>query len=444
MRSCSYNVRPDVHHVHERAGIEMRTRLGISTVLLVLAGAVMALSVFDWVVLIDVPFLRNPAAVTAIVLMVMFAGTRLSRLRIRKGPVRWGIGFLALATVIELLRPLLPITSLDIVSVSHFMQWVQPVMLFVVVSSLSEDGRAFKYVWGGVVLAGVFMSLAVHLSIPLFTIKYIDTGRYGFNGVNLNAQAYWYALTGITLLWVILTRWPRFKWQEMGLAIAFFSVLLGLLGTASRSGFIALMTGLIIVLSFSLSKRKASAYVLLVPILIAVGVSAVVSNDLVLDRLGQAVDGTQMGGRDTILEAAWPKIKERYWTGYGPRYSAVLGEAMNTASGIKAAHNTYVQISMSFGVPVLLLWISLVLSLSRRLWDLRHEPIGVLFLSLLICTIVYSLVSDLGYRRLTWVMFALAVNAPMFANRGIGSAALSLSTRYKGQVSSALLPGQQP
>lgn len=394
---------------------EVHSRVPI--ILLVLAGAVMALSIFDWVALSEFPFMRTPAAVAAIMLIVIFTITRLPTMQLKKGPMRWAIGFLFLSAVIELIRVLLP-ASLGIgLQIAHYLQWAQPVILFLIIMALSEDSRAFKYIWGAVVVAGFFMSLMVYFKVPLFSESLGD--RYGFSGINLNAQAYWYALTATTLMWFLLIQWPRIRWRQIGLIVCFFSVFLALLGTASRSGFLALIAGLSILLFAFLNKKNISVYFTLIPIIIVLAISMVLNNALVLDRLEQVTTNEEQADtRIELLEAAWPKIKQSPWIGYGPRYTAVLGEQIGRER--IAAHNTYSQILMTFGIPGLFFWLAIVFSISHRVWKLRHEPVGALFLALLACTLIFSLVGDLGYRRITWVLFALAANISVLVRAQIG------------------------
>lgn len=373
------------------------------TILLRLAATLIFLTIFDARVISSIPFARTLSALCGLVLMALFLVKRARAYRFYRGPHTWAIAFILFTVLSQIYRFLIG----QEVGFAYYMQWFQILVLYMILCDLAKDPRAFVYIWMAVVATSVFMAFVSLIPVPGFSIE--GAGRRGFEGVNFNVQAYWYNLGLISLFWLTLERFRRMPgWQIITLLLLVCLLFLALLRTGSRGGMVSMFAGVVTLLLFSLRKRNTRAYSMLVPLLITGGLLAILATDVIMSRMEATVSGEDDGSRGMIWGAALEMIRDHLWIGYGPRFMPELGYAIGWGS--INTHQAYLQVTLAFGVPALLLWLGLIGSCVRRCWLARRSPVGGLFLALLLTSIAHGLSGDLGFNRYFWILLALAAS----------------------------------
>lgn len=370
------------------------------------------LSIFDKVItLTSIPFLRNPAALAAAATLGLYVWYRREGVPIHHGAQRWMIAFLLYTALLEFSRGIWTGEP----EFFRYMQWAQVLVLAIVAVDLARDRRAFALVWGGIVLAILFMAISSVLALPGFTQW--NSGRIGYIGVNLNTQAYWFAMASATGVWWLLTRWPRFGLQGVLTLAATGIVTSALVLAASRSALASLVLGLGIILTLSFRARNLSAYATIVPLLLLALGWVVADGAVVRDRLAATLAGEDFGARDSITVHAWEMLANAPLFGYGPVFLELLGEARGMARAI-STHNSVMQVALTFGLPAVLLWGGLMASALLRAWRSylsRRDPVGALLVALFTMSFAYGMAADLGFNKFFWMLVALSAQAPLTA-----------------------------
>lgn len=383
------------------------------TSLLVLSALLVLFVPFDNLVQLGSFYLaRNLSAVIGLILIFLFAIMRLKFFRLHQGPPFWGLAFLVCALVTTLL--LWEVTGE--LEIDIFMQWIQPLILFLVMTDLCMDPRSLAYLWLG--FLGALFTMAFASIIGVEGLSNVNIGwagdRMGFSGINLNRQAYWYALGLATLLWIVLERWPRIRKGDI-LTIAGAVILaMALLRTGSRGGLMVAASGIVVLLSLSLRKRNFSALMSFVPLFALVGLWMASTNEVVVARFGALFEGKDDGARMSIWLPALDLIAEHPWLGIGPGFTDVLGDERGFGRNI-SSHNSYLQVAISFGIPALLLWITLISSILLCCWHFRNIPIGALLIALVTSSLVNGISSDLGFNKYFWILLAIASRVQVYA-----------------------------
>ena len=164
--------------------------------LLLLASAVLFLTMFDRFVISGIPTMRTLAGVTGVVLSGAWALTRLPKYTFRTGPQLWLLVLLFGLTMIDVGRYLITGNF----PVRNFLQWFQSLAFAVILFDLGRDPRAFRMYGTAIFLAVAYMGVAS------FVAPTAVQGRIGLAGLNFNIQAYFYAIAWITCLAILLDR----------------------------------------------------------------------------------------------------------------------------------------------------------------------------------------------------------------------------------------------
>lgn len=191
-------------------------------------------------------------------------------------------------------------------------------------------------------------------------------------------------------------------------ALVLFS---GVLITGSRGGFVSLMVGVTFLFLLSANRRNALTYVLALGTVVTVGGALLLEADVLLRRLELTVTGEQYGARDQLAAAGIGLVLQQPLIGHG--FGREVGQMIGAAMGrgpdsAPATHNTYLQVAVAFGVPALVLWILMPMSVMARSWRARGSPVAVLFLCLLITSMAYGVVADLGLNKYFWLLMGIA------------------------------------
>lgn len=385
------------------------------TSLLVVAGLLVFLVVFDQMAILgNLPFIKNPAAAAGLILLGLFALKRLKYFRLRQGPQLWAVAFLLSTFVIQCLR----FAETGDFALPNYMQWVQPLILFIILTDLCKDPRALAYLWLGFLGAVGFMALTGVMGFEALTggsSGQLGT-RSGFEGANLNNQAYWYGLGLVTLAWILIERWPRLRKGEVLIVAGAALLAIALLKTGSRGGVLAAVIGISVMLALSLRKRNFSAFVSLVPLLAGASFWLVATSEVVVNRFGALLAGDDDGGRMSIWGPALELVTEHPWLGVGPEFAELLGAARENATGRNiSSHNSYLQVALAFGIPALMLWLTLIGSVLLRCWRAQKNPIGALLFALAVSSLAYGISADLSFNKYFWVLLAIASQVHIYA-----------------------------
>jgi O-antigen ligase len=128
------------------------------------------------------------------------------------------------------------------------------------------------------------------------------------------------------------------------------------------------------------------------------------------------------GSRDRLAEAAVVLARRHPLIGVGPGYAKELGRIMGW--GRIAAHNTYLQVILSFGLLGFLPFLGGFTMILRGAWRVRGSPWGGIWFAILAMTFAFAIVGNMGYNKSFWIILALGANAPLMAvvagrNRGL-------------------------
>lgn len=407
------------------------------TVLLLLLGAVAFLSVFDGIAVVsNVPLLRNPAGVFGLALAGLYFFHR-KVIAVSHGGVLLGVAFFVVASLAVAVSSLLSGRAEPFI----YLAWVQVFVLFLITADLAKDHRALVYVGGGFVAA-----MVVAAGLLVWEVGGVGGAnvRASFGEANANRQAYWFALGVIIVLWGILRRLPRFGWSGV-LAVAAAIVLFsGVLITGSRGGFLSMVVGLAFLFLLTPNRRNALGYVLALATVVIIGGALLLEADVLLRRLELTTTGAQYGARDQISAAAFRLVLQQPVIGYG--FGREAGQAIGAAMGrgsesAPATHNTYLQVAIAFGVPALSLWLLMLVSVMARSWKARRDSVALLFLCLLITSMAYGLVSDLGLNKYFWLLLGFAAGTTYPS--GSTSAPTMLDHRSAKSYEHSLLEGSR-
>jgi len=386
-----------------------------ATLLLLIAGGVVSTSPLDAYVVFNVPFMRNPSAVLGILLVVSFLLVRAGRLRVFSLPQVLALVFIGVVVIMELTRLALAdvsgfagSASLPLVAIL-LMTWIQPVVLFLIITDVARSERAV-----GLVLFGLPFVLSV-LSLELFTSSV--AGRWSPLGLNENHAGSIYGMAFLISVWWLLRRAPR-VWHAATIAfVATLPLLLaGLLATGSRGATAAAAVGLVVLLAGSLRPVRLLT-------IVALAVPGVLYFGQTLDGLAAPlvarweraiVDDTQRGGRDTIAAATFETAMRQPFTGHGLQANVVVGEAVRGEARNLSPHNTYLSLLVTFGLLGAIPWFLVLITVGVGVWRHREHDTAWLFMALGALFLTVMLVGDVTASKYLFSVMALATCLPMW------------------------------
>lgn len=369
----------------------------VPIVLIWLACGVVLATIFDRFVVSDIPVLRTVAGVLGVLLTVCWMFCRVRGFRIRRGSMIWMMLFLVIIICLDVLRYI----AAGNLEFANSMQWVQAVAFAFIILDLSGDDRAAWYIF-----SSLFASIVILAFIALFS-DFEEGIRAGSDLTNLNAQAYYFALMAIALYVFIVEAWPRLTTSIIVAGFTMVLLVLMLLATSSRGAVAAFAVGISVATWLLLRLRNKSAFLSLVPLLLVGGIFLVLSSGSA-ERWQRTLDGEDYGYRDVIWAAAIEMVREEPLMGHGPRFVAELGDQTRGTS--TSTHNQYLMLLMGYGVFGFIIWLAIVMGVTRRCWHHRRHPMAVALLAMIACSLVYGFAADLTFKRFFWVLVALAAN----------------------------------
>ena len=389
-----------------------------ATALLVLAGLVVVSTPFDSAVNLGIPFLRNPAAVLGVLLAVLFLLASRGRLVFSNAAQLLAVGFVAVVGVQELLRltladaiPFVGTPSLSTVAL-RYMSWVQPVILFLLVSMIAKDRRSLA-----IILFGVPFVMA---ALAVGSLAMVGSGRWAPVGLNENfaGLAFGMALV-VSIAWLIRPSLSNVPLLTAAFAVTVPLNLIGLLVTGSRgaSASTVIALGVLVLLSsIKLPRLLVLASALIVLALASAGFLQTASDGLVT-RWEGAVEGTSLGARDRLISISLDLFVESPVWGYGLQANHAVGERWREGRGLDgdapfSPHNTFLALLVSFGVVGSVPWFAMFASVGVRSWKHRRSPEGALLVSLLAFFMVYMVFGNVSGDKLLHATLGLAACLP--------------------------------
>lgn len=382
--------------------------------LIALAAAFLIATFLDGVNLLAIPVAENPANVLGVILTAAFLATRLSAARLWAGPARYFWLFIGLTAVLELGRYFMEPAG-GAKSLRNYAQYAQVFLLYLIIYDLCRSARAVKVLMATFVLSAIVMSLVANLGLGGLVgstqiHRTSEAERLGVLGMNLNLQGFIYAAAVTGIMCWCLARWPRLTPLDWVLVGGAASMVLALLRTGSRGGLLVLAAGLGVALLLMFRGRRWTAYLVLVPVALYGLGSAVMSSDLMRLRFEQAIYEGRLGSRDMLAREGVAMFLERPGTGWGCTYAQDLG--LRVGRERIAAHNTYLQVAISFGLLGFLPWVLGVGATFLRLWQYRTQFWGSLMLAVLTSLLVAAIPGNLSYNKYTWMILAVAGAMP--------------------------------
>lgn len=397
-----------------------------STFLVVCAVLFVPATFLDRLVVFPFRMLDNPATILGLLMAGFFAVSWLRRMRLFRGPAGLAFLFLAGATAAWLAGGQGSPGALS-GNFPFYFQYVQVFGLFLIFIDTCRDLRALRGVAIAMFISCSLMSLLANLGFATVLVESHDYARSGVGALNLNLQAFLYALCLIGFFGWCLARWPRLGLREWVMTACSVSMLVAAVRTGSRGGLVMLLLGLALALLLFLGRRRMLVYFTLVP-LVLTGVFYIVStSNVVQARYAHTLQG-DTGMRMELTESGWRMFLQKPGFGWGAGYAEAMGDFVGRGRRM-AVHNTYLQILVSFGLIGFLPWFSLLVFIGYRLWCLRRLPLVKIGLVLYLSTLVFSLVGNNGYSKVFWILLALLgvlpelVRAPALAPSQVPHAA---------------------
>ena len=381
--------------------------------LLLLAGLVIAVTPLDRLTAVDVPLMRNLSALFGWLLVVAFLWIFNGRAVLHHRAQILAIGFAAGVGVLELARLLgaewfgYAGTPSIGRALALYLSWVQPIVLFLVVSMIARHRSAVSWVLAGLpIVSGVLATEAILAG---------GTERWAPLGLNENFAGLTFGLSVIIAVARILSV-HRGNTRQLLLATALAITIplniVGVLLSGSRAASAATVVGVLalLVLSRVGSKRLLTlglaAVLLVVPLWpIYVGAAQTLG-----DRWERTLALDDFGSRDGLLRVSTELFIEQPLIGYGLTSQRVIGERyFGYPDRPFSAHNTVMSLLVSFGLLGSLLWFAMLVSVFAHVWRHRRAENASLVLASLAMFMTYMPTGSITTNRYFYVMLGLAL-----------------------------------
>jgi len=288
-------------------------------------------------------------------------------------------------------------------STRYYFSYAQVFVLYLLMRDVMNDPRIRRRVINTFVITYIVVAVLADMEVRGGYERATALGR------NANGLAFFFGLSAVILFSMLLADDKRPRWKTGTFLGAIMLFLISMARTGSRGGALAMTVGLVIVTVSTVNLRKAPRYLVLVPLFFAAGLYAAMSSPVFVERAMMAIHGENLGGRPELAEGAWILIREEPIVGVGPAYVWRLG-AITGMGGRRPAHNGFLQIAVSFGIPGLLLFLRFVWECFKPAWRNRMTPDGAVALAVFTTLMGFFMTSNTGYGKLTWVLFAIVAS----------------------------------
>ena len=158
-----------------------------STSLLIIASAILVMSASDKLTFVNIPMLKSLAGLFGLILGLGWLISNGGHLTIIRGAQSWLVVLICVLVGLTIFQTALGAE----VRFENFLQWFQPLVFAFILFDLTRDPRAYKILG----LTIVFVSFSVAVFGLLGPNSDIHHDRFGFEGLNLNAQSYYYGVS---------------------------------------------------------------------------------------------------------------------------------------------------------------------------------------------------------------------------------------------------------
>lgn len=193
----------------------------------------------------------------------------------------------------------------------------------------------------------------------------------------------YYGVFGVVLCWFFVS-FPVRLWQGAGLAVGMLGLLLYVLFTFSRGAWFSLASATFVLLLLVPNLKSRS--------LLGLGVLVAGLLALLLWPEIQAERSVGLSNRDQIW-GNWLNKLPDFWL-FGSGAGADIYYKFANGYETFHAHSLYLQLWYEFGLPCIVLFVSLLLSLFWKAWQCRELPLARLGAALLVFAMV-AMVSDI-------------------------------------------------
>ncbi len=404
-----------------------------------LVAAVMLGLLFENTVISQVPFLRTPFAMIVAVLFLFFILNEPLKSLLRKGPFLVAILLCVYGAIVSILYALMNIDASLWLIFMYYMSYVQSILLFVVLAEIVRKYGNAALVWASFMLFALVVGILGLLGFDQLDLVGVQQ-RGGFEEINLNRQAFLFALCMLTIIFVAIDGGRELVRNKMlfAFAISAFLVFLTMfLFAASRGVFLAFLAALFFLLISNFRMKNLSSLILLGVPLIAFLVYGLLESGLLINRLMRSVQGQDLGHRDTLLAAAFALSRESPWIGHSYTYFQTLGVTVFGPDRRIDAHNGIFQLVLMFGYPFLVLWFYFLWTIGRRLWVYRHFSFGRFSLALFIFNISFMFIGSVASNLYFWITLAIASNAHLVRDDVLGALRMQWRIFSTGQIPAA-------
>jgi len=318
----------------------------------------------------------------------------------------WMILFLVVIVLEEIYR----YTTVNVSFYSLFrytMPYIQVYILYLVLVDILKDPRSYIGMIKWIFIS--FFVISIFNNINFSMITQVKSDRVGISTMNLNQLAFHYAAIVICTFTLFLRKSSLIKKYNKFIIVGTISMLYALIRTGSRSGAIALMVGIMASILINYNKVKMTKYMKMIPILIVILVYIVTSSNILITRIQATIEKGDTSSRQQIWEAGLVMYKMNPVIGYGGGYAHKLGLMLNRSNPI-AAHNTYLQILLSFGIIGMIFFMAMIGVILLDAWKRRGTIWGSMFFTVLLMAMVLGMGLHIGYNKLFWVLLALTVD----------------------------------
>jgi O-antigen ligase len=320
-------------------------------------------------------------------------------------PVRWFAGYVAVYAVNGLFMD-----ELSSQFFQRLMTLIQLVLFFWAGSNLLKEEKLTREALLAYALAAVLVALGVVVEGSSFSAE--GGARATTLGEDPNNQAVVLALAVQMLMGLHLAKSYRFLGSRMLFPTLVFLLLVAIVYTGSRTGFLALIIGF---LPYLLMKSRARMTAVgLVVLTLMVAVQLAVSNPMSSQRWSLAFQEGSLAGREKITWEGMDMVLERPLLGWKPvEFWAELGRRHKGLWEQADAHNLYLHLLLEVGAvgtfPFLVgLWLC-----TRSAWRVRTRTLGSVPLALMLTILVATLGLTWVARKPLWFVLALCLGAEL-------------------------------
>ena len=282
------------------------------------------------------------------------------------------------------------------------------IFMFVVLCNHAKmDYRVFVDGFWSMALTAAVISVLALLGIGVSLSDINESGRFTIFGDNANSVAIKSAVSILIILWFSLKNGKMEKPIRLVLIVP---LLMLLLKTGSRGGFLALIAGLIVmVIGFPAANFKSRIRFLIVAVLAFAGLYTLIKGEggLLIDRLTESVKEGNSSGRDVIWDYYKGVIKSSPVIGVG--YCG-MEEASLLYFGIpnRSPHNVFIEIGVFSGFVGLFFYLLFLLRVFIKAIKLFRIK-DLLPLMLLMPLLSDNMFGQALNVKLTWIIISYVV-----------------------------------